>query len=77
MAHLESSWNLEQRLKDIDCSADLKSEILKFIEKEHNQCTGERMSFSNLYYRLNLHYIESNIGKDGLVDELRTHNGAY
>jgi hypothetical protein len=76
MAALDSSWNLEQRLKDIVCSDDLKAEILKFIEKNHNKCTGKAMSFSNIYYRGNLHYIEDNINKNGLIDELRTYNCA-
>jgi len=74
MAQLDYSWNLEQRLKEIDCSDDLKSEILKFIEKEHSKCTGKAMSVSNIYYRGNLHYIEDNINKNGLVNELRTYN---
>lgn len=73
MAQLDSSWNLEQRLKDIVCSNDLKSEILKFIEKNHSKRTGKAMSFSNLFYRGNLHYIEDNINKKGLIDELRSY----
>ena len=76
MAQLESSWTLEERLKNIDCSDELKTEINKFIDKEHNKCTGQRMSVSNLIYRGNLHYIEDNIGKKKLVDELRTYNCA-
>jgi hypothetical protein len=74
MAILDSSWNLEERLKNIDCSNDLKTEINRFIEKEHNKCTGKPMSFSNIFYRSNLHYIEDNINKIGLVNELRTYN---
>lgn len=76
MAQLDSSRNLEQRLKDIDCFKDLKVEILKFIEKEHNRCTGKARSFSNIFYRGNLHYIEDNINKKGLIDELRNYNCA-
>jgi hypothetical protein len=76
MAQLNSSWNLEQRLKDISCSDDLKVEILNFIEKNHDKCTGKAISFSNISYRGNLHYIEDNINKKGLIDELRTYNCA-
>lgn len=74
MEQLDSSWNLEQRLKEIECSEDLKSEILKFIEKEHDKCTGKRMSLLNIYYRGNLHYIEDNINKTGLLEVLRNFN---
>lgn len=74
MGQLESSWVLEERLKNTECSLDLKNEIEKFINKEHDRCTGKRMSFSNLSYRGNLHYIEDNINKKGLTDELCTYN---
>jgi hypothetical protein len=76
MTQLDSSWNLEQRLKDIVCSEDLKAEILTFIEKNSDKCTGKAMSYSNIGYRVNLHYIEDNINKKGLIDELRTYNCA-
>ena len=76
MAQLESSWVLEERLKNIECSSDLKMEIENFINKEHGRCTGKRMSISNITYRRNLHYIEDNIKKDGLLEELRTYNCA-
>jgi len=70
MATLDSSWNLEHRLKTIDCADDLKSEILQYIERENPQCTGKARSFSNIYYRLNLHYIEDNIASDSLLETL-------
>lgn len=73
-AQLESSWVLEDRLIKIHCSAELKKEILRYIEKEHTISTGKRMSLSNLYYRNNLHYIEDSIEKIGLVEELRLFN---
>ena len=76
MVQLESSWVLEKRLKNIKCSSDLKKEIENFINKEHNKCAGKRMSISNITYRGNLHYIEDNINKNGLIDELRTYNCA-
>lgn len=76
MAQLEYSWNLEERLKNITCSDSLKSEILMFIEKEHKSCTGKSRSCSNLFYRGNLHYIEDNINKKGLEDELHNYNYA-
>ena len=74
MKNLDYSWNLEERLNKIDCSDNLKTEILKFIENNHNDCTGQPMSFSNIFYRGNLHYIEDNINKKGLIDELRAYN---
>lgn len=76
MAQLESSWVLEERLKNIECSPNLKKEIENFINKEHNICTGKSISISNIRYRGNLHYIEDNINKKGLIDELRTYNCA-
>ena len=74
MAQLESSWALEERLKNIKCSPDLKKEIENFINKEHDSRTGNRVPISNIIYRGNLHYIEDNINKNGLIDELRTYN---
>ena len=78
-AELEPSWVLEERLKNIDCTSELKKEVNKFITKYHNRCTGKRMSISNIIYRGNLHYIEDTI-KDGsiceLINELRTFNCA-
>ena len=74
MTQLESSWVLEERLKNIECSPDLKNEIENFINKEHTRCTGKRVPISNIIYRGNLHYIEDNINKNGLIDELRTYN---
>ena len=71
MAALEASWTLEERLKDIECSDELKSLINEYIETEHSRCTGKRMSISNLMYRSNLHYIEDNINKPTLIDELK------
>jgi hypothetical protein len=71
MSTLESSWVLEERLRKIDCSLELKIEINKFIGKKHIGCTGKRMSFSNIMYRSNLHYIEDNINKKDLVNELK------
>lgn len=74
MAQLEASWILEERLLNINnnnCSDELLIEIKNFINKYHNFCTGKRMSISNLTYRGNLHYIEDNINKKSLVDELR------
>ena len=65
------SWTLEERLKNINCSDELKSEINKYIDKQHGSCTGKRMSISNIMYRGNLHYIEDNINKKDLIDELR------
>jgi len=32
------------------------------------------MSFSNITYRGNLHYIEDNIKKEGLIDEIKSYN---
>jgi hypothetical protein len=40
---LLSSWDLEERLKNIECSPDLKKEIENFINKEHDRCTGKRI----------------------------------
>jgi hypothetical protein len=74
MGQLESSWVLEERLKNIECSSELKKEIENFINKEHDKCTGRHMSTSNITYRGNLHYIEDNINKNGLIYELRTYN---
>ena len=74
MAILESSWILEERLKNINCSDELKIEINKFIDIKHDKCTGKMRPISNIIYRGNLHYIEDNINKKGLIDELRTHN---
>ena len=71
---LESSWALEERLKNIECSSELKKERENFINKNHSKCTGERMSIPNVTYRWNLHYIEDNINKKGLIDELHTYN---
>ena len=74
MANLDSSWNLEHRLKTIDCADNLKAEILKYIERENPQCTGKARSFSNIYYRQNLHYIEDNIDSDELLNQLKSIN---
>ena len=71
---LESSWTLEERLKNINCSDELKIEINNFIDIEHNKYVGKKMSISNLTYRGNLHYIENNINHSGLINELRTYN---
>ena len=76
MSCLDASWNLEQRLKDVACPADLKVEILNYISSKHQECTGKRYSISNLVYRGNLHYIEDNIAKEGLINELRLLTGA-
>ena len=43
---------------------------MDYIQKNHDSCTGKAMQFSNLYYRSNLHYIEDNINKLGLLQEL-------
>jgi len=74
MATLEASWTLEDRLKKIECSTELKNEIIRFIENNHSSCTGKIMSFSNITYRGNLHYIEDNIKKEGLIDEIKSYN---
>ena len=74
MAALESSWVLEERLQNASCSAEVKAEILRYIKLEHDKCTGRRMSFSNLYYRCNLHYIEDHLTDDKLLGDLRALN---
>lgn len=74
MAQLEASWVLEARLKNVNCSDELKLEINKFINRMHDKCTGKRMSVSNISYRNNLHYIEDSLNKEGLIDELRSHD---
>lgn len=72
---LESSWVLEKRLKEIKCSNELKAEILAYIKKEHDKCTGKSRSITNIWYRCNLHYIEDNIQQETkLINELRKHN---
>jgi len=70
MARLESSKILENRLKKIECSNLLKKEIINFINK-HKYTRKKKYRFSNYVYRNNLHYIENNILKEGLIEELR------
>ncbi len=72
---LESSWTLEERLKNINCSDELKIEINKFIE--HNKYVGKKMPISNVTYRGNLHYIEDNINHPDIINELRTYNAKF
>lgn len=74
MSQLDSSWDLEDRLKTADCTDELKKEINDFIANQHERCVGKARSVSNLYYRCNLHYIEDNISKDSLTEELRKFN---
>jgi len=77
MSQLEASWVLEERLQNAPCSAELKAEILRYIEMVHPKCTGRRLSFSNLYYRSNLHYIEDHLTDDKLLGDLRALNDKY
>ena len=61
MAELESSWVLEDRLKHIACPDALKEEIMIFIRKHHDKCTGKAFSISNFSYRGTLQFIEARI----------------
>jgi len=75
MALLENSWNLESTLSEMNnISDELKKEIEFFIDSNHTRCAGKRMSFSNLIYRRNLHYIIDNIKKRNLINELHLFN---
>jgi len=69
MSELEYTWNLEPRLKAINCGCELKKEILIFIEN-NQKYKGE----CSLIYRAKLHYIEDNINKLELIDEIRIIN---
>jgi hypothetical protein len=68
---LESSWTLEHNLKNIECSKELKKEIIDYIEK---QTPPKGYRFSNVIYRSNLHYIIDNIKKPSLLIELKKIN---
>ena len=70
MACLENSHVLEQRLLNINTSEELKLEISRFIQLQHPKCTGKGAGISNILYRNNLHYIEDNLNKPELIDEL-------
>lgn len=71
MATLESSWVLEDRLKQIVCPEALKTQILEYIS--HNPIRA-KLGYSNITYRANLHYIEDNIGKEWLPDQVKLFN---
>ncbi len=62
---IDYSWNLEQRLKEIDCSKELKNVIIAYIGKHRK--SNER---GNLVYRANLSYIEDNITKETYIIDL-------
>lgn len=67
---------LSERLANIKCSPELKLEILKYIEngKFHK---NPRTRISNWGYNSNLYYIEENISKEGLIDEIKEMNARY
>ena len=71
MSILESSWILEERLKNIKCSSELKEEISNFIEVCTQKENGYMLPISNYSYRINLHYIEDNISNPDLLKELK------
>lgn len=68
---LDYTWNLESKLKEVQCSNELKTLILAYMEKFHVKDTYR--SFSGIIYRWNLHYILDNLNKPELINEL---NGA-
>lgn len=74
MSNLDSSSDLEFRLIEIKCDSELKSEILSYIEENKHKRRDEIISFDNYCYRNNLHYIEDNIGKKDLINEIRKGN---
>lgn len=72
--YFEYSWNLEKRIKEIECSDELKTEILKYMEKRKSKCANPMTNVQSLFYRQALHYIEDNINKPELINELRKFN---
>jgi len=68
---LDYSWNLEKKLKAVECSKELKKEINTFIKNYHNFKNGK---LSNIFYRLDLHYILESINKPTLIKELKKYN---
>lgn len=76
MGNLDNSWNLETRLKEVECPTDLRVQIDKFIKRHHDKCTGKKMSVNNLTYRCSLHYIEDNLRNPGLLNEITNVNNS-
>lgn len=71
MAKYEFTTDIENRLLGIDCSPELKEQIKELIRFERTDAPSKIGSFM---HKGNLLYIESNINKEGLLDELITIN---
>lgn len=71
---LKSSWELKDEISNLEMSDELRSEIDKFIELNDSKNTGKSQSYSNLYYRSNLHYIIDNINNPSLLNQLKKIN---
>ncbi len=65
---LDHTWNLESKLKEVQCSDELKTLILEYIEKFHVKDIYQ--SFSGIIYRGNMYYILDNLDKPELINEL-------
>ena len=74
MARLKASWELKKEIETLDISKELKIEIERYISNNDSKCIGEAHSYSNLFYRVNLHYMIDQHKNLSLVKELKTLN---
>jgi len=71
MSRLKASWELKTEIENLNIGEELKAEIEKYIANEDSESTGERCSYSNIFYRCNLHYIIDNHSNPLLINELK------
>lgn len=76
MSKLKSSWELIEELNNANVTKELRQQIDQFIDKHRDKCTGKARSFSNLYFRSNMHYILDNIDSPQLLNQLTQFNQA-
>jgi len=75
MAQLENTNVLEQRLKNLSCSTE-KKELIDIIIEYHKKPFKARY-YGSIVYRCNLHYLEDNINKPTIINEIKTYIDSF